>query len=141
MRAVGFEEEDRMVKKLMFCVAVAAVMAGVPAVAQQPEPVKRTVLQKNDFPGDKMTTLLVLIEIAPNFVVAKHTHPGIETGYVQDGEVTLTYDGQPEKTVKAGDSYTNPAAVPHVAKAGPQGVKLIATFIVDKDKPLAAAAP
>jgi quercetin dioxygenase-like cupin family protein len=130
-----------MVKKLIFCVAVAAVVAGVPAVAQQPEPVKRTVLQKNDFPGDKMSTLLVLIEIAPNFVVAKHTHPGLETGLVQDGEVTLTVDGQPEKTVKAGESYTNPAAVPHIAKAGPQGVKLIATFVVEKDKPLATAAP
>src|ERR1700760_10970 len=130
-----------MVKKRMFCVAVAGVMAGAPAVAQQPEPVKRTVLQKNDFPGDKMTTLLVVIEIAPNFVVAKHTHPGIETGLVQDGQVTLTYDGQPEKTVKAGESYTKPAGVPHIAKAGPQGVKLIATFVVDKDKPLAAPAP
>jgi quercetin dioxygenase-like cupin family protein len=130
-----------MVKKLMFCVAVAAVMAGAPALAQQPEPVKRTVLQKNDFPGDKMATLVVLIEIAPNFVVAKHTHPGLETGYVADGEVTVTYDGQPEKTFKTGDGYTNPAAVPHVAKAGPQGVKLIATFVVDKDKPLAAPAP
>jgi quercetin dioxygenase-like cupin family protein len=116
-------------------------MAGAPALAQQPEPVKRTVLQKNDFPGDKMTTLLVLIEIAPNFVVARHTHPGIETGLVQDGQVTLTVDGQPEKTVKAGESYTNPAAVPHIAKAGPQGVKLIATFVVEKDKPLATAAP
>ncbi len=128
-------------KKLMFCVAVAAVMASVPAVAQQPEPVKRTVLQKNDFPGDKMSTLLVMIDIAPNFVVAKHTHPGLETGYVADGQITLTYDGQPEKTLKAGDSYTNPAGVPHIAKTGPQGVKLIATFIVDKDKPLAAPAP
>ena len=128
-------------KKLMFCVAMAAVVAGVPAVAQQPEPVKRTVLQKNDFPGDKMSTLLVLIEIAPNFVVAKHTHPGLETGMVTDGEVTLAVDGQAEKTVKAGESYTNPASVPHIAKAGPQGVKLIATFIVDKDKPLAAPAP
>jgi quercetin dioxygenase-like cupin family protein len=130
-----------MVKKLMFCVAVAAVMTGVPAMAQQPEPVKRTVLQKNDFPGDKMATVLVLIEIAPNFVVGKHTHPGIETGYVRDGEVTVTYDGLPEKTVKAGESYTNPAGVPHIAKAGPQGVTLIATFIVDKDKPLTAPTP
>jgi quercetin dioxygenase-like cupin family protein len=129
-----------MVKKLMFCVAVAAVMMGIPAIAQQPEPVKRTVLQKNDFPGDK-TTLLVLIEIAPNFVVGKHTHPGIETGYVADGEVTLAIDGQGEKTLKAGDSYTNPAAVPHIVKTGPQGVKLIATFIVDKDKPLTTATP
>jgi quercetin dioxygenase-like cupin family protein len=141
MPAVRIEEDDRMVKKLMFCVAVAAVVARVPAVAQQPEPIKRTVLQKNDFPGDKMSTLLVLVEIAPNFVVAKHTHPGLETGYVTDGQITLSVDGQAEKTLKAGDSYTNPAAVPHIAKAGPQGVKLIATFIVDKDKPLAAAAP
>jgi quercetin dioxygenase-like cupin family protein len=135
------EEEDRMVKKLMFCVAVVAVVAGVPAVAQQPEPIKRTVLQKNDFPGEKMSTLLVLIEIAPNFVVARHTHPGIETGYVLDGEVFLTVDGQGEKAVKAGESYTNPATIPHIAKGGPQGVKLIATFIVDKDKPLATPAP
>jgi quercetin dioxygenase-like cupin family protein len=130
-----------MVKKLMFCVAVVAVVAGVPAVAQQPEPIKRTVLQKNDFPGEKMSTLLVLIEIAPNFVVARHTHPGIETGYVLDGEVFLTVDGQGEKAVKAGESYTNPATIPHIAKGGPQGVKLIATFIVDKDKPLATPAP
>jgi quercetin dioxygenase-like cupin family protein len=130
-----------MVKKLMFCVAVVAVVAGVPAAAQQPEPVKRTVLQKNDFPGEKMSTLLVLIEIAPNFVIARHTHPGIETGYVLDGEVILTVDGQGEKTVKAGESYTNPATIPHIAKGGPQGVKVIATFIVDKDKPLATAAP
>jgi quercetin dioxygenase-like cupin family protein len=130
-----------MIKKLMFCVAVAAVVAGVPAVAQQPEPLKRTLLQKNDFPGEKMSTLLVLIEIAPNFVVARHTHPGIETGYVLDGEVILTVDGQGERVVKAGESYTNPATVPHIAKGGPQGAKLIATFIVDKDKPLATAAP
>jgi quercetin dioxygenase-like cupin family protein len=130
-----------MVKKLMFCVAVVAVVAGAPAAAQQPEPVKRTVLQKNDFPGEKMSTLLVLIEIAPNFVIARHTHPGIETGYVLDGEVILTVDGQGEKTVKAGESYTNPATIPHIAKGGPQGVKVIATFIVDKDKPLATAAP
>ena len=129
-----------MVKKLMFC-AVAAVLAGVPALAQQGEPLKRTVLQKNDFPGDKMSTLLVLIEIAPNFVVAKHTHPGIETGYVLDGEVILAVDGQGERAVKAGESYTNPATVPHIAKGGPQGAKVIATFIVEKDKPLATPAP
>ncbi|MBV9971332.1 MAG: cupin domain-containing protein [Xanthobacteraceae bacterium] len=130
-----------MVKKLMFCVAVATVLVGVPAVAQQGEPLKRTVLQKNDFPGDKMSTLLVLIEIAPNFVVAKHTHPGIETGYVLDGEVVLAVDGQGERAVKAGESYTNPATVPHIAKGGPQGAKVIATFIVEKDKPLATPAP
>jgi quercetin dioxygenase-like cupin family protein len=130
-----------MVKKLVLCAVLAATAAVcVPAVAQQPEPLKRTVLQKTDFP-DKMSTIVVLIEIAPNFVVAKHTHPGLETGYVADGEVLLTLDGQGEKAVKAGESYTTPPAVPHVAKGGPNGAKLIATFVVDKDKPLASPAP
>jgi quercetin dioxygenase-like cupin family protein len=130
-----------MIKKLVLCAVVAATAAVcVPAVAQQPEPLKRTVLQKTDIPGDK-STVLVLIEIAPNFVVGKHTHPGIETGYVMDGEVLLTLDGQGEKAVKAGESYLTPAAVPHIVKGGPQGVKLIATFVVDKDKPLASPAP
>jgi uncharacterized cupin superfamily protein len=35
----------------------------------------------------------------------RHTHPGLETSYVLDGEVTLTIDGQPPKVYKAGDAF------------------------------------
>jgi hypothetical protein len=62
-------------KKLTSCVAVvAALVCGPAAFAQAPEPLKRTVFQKIDFPGDKIATLLVLIEGVPNFVVVKNTH-------------------------------------------------------------------
>jgi hypothetical protein len=31
-------------------------------------------------------------------------------------------------------------SAPHTAKAGPNGVKLVGTFVVDKDKPIASPA-
>ena len=130
-----------MSRKLVFCAALAAAVVGGPGFAQQPEPLKRTVVQKIDYPGDKTSTLLVLIEVAPNFLVVKHTHPGIETGYVLEGELELAVDGEPAKKLKPGETYLTPAAAPHTAKGGAQGAKVIATFVVEKDKPLATVVP
>src|SRR5258708_34181890 len=59
--------EGSMVKKLVFCaVLIAASFCGPVTYAQQPEPIKRTLLQKGDFPGDKMATQLMLLEVVPN---------------------------------------------------------------------------
>jgi quercetin dioxygenase-like cupin family protein len=132
-----------MFKKLMLCATIAAACTGGPSAsyAQQPDPIKRTVVQKAEFPGDTMATLLVMIEVVPNGLAARHTHPGVETGYVIDGSVELTIGSQPPATFKQGDTYMIPATVPHSVKAGPGGVKLVATFVVEKDKPLASPAP
>ena len=112
------------------------------AQAQQPgDAVKRTPLQKIEFPGDKHATLLVLVEIAPNGVVARHTHPGIETGYVIEGEGVLSVQGQPDVPLKPGSSYLVPPGIPHSAKTGDKPQKIIAAFAVEKDKPLASPAP
>ena len=135
--------ERLMIKKLMFCAAMAAsCMAGPSAgYAQQPDPIKRTIVQRVDFPGDTMATLLVMIEVVPDGLVARHTHPGAELGYVTDGAMELTIGNQPPKMFKQGESYMIPVGVPHSLKAGPGGVKLVGTFVVEKDKPLAALAP
>ena len=70
-----------MLKKLVFCGAIAAGLCSTTAaLAQQGEPLKRTELQRIDYPGDKMATLLMLIEIAPNYLIPRHTHPGAEVG-------------------------------------------------------------
>ena len=132
-----------MLKKLILGAAIAATCIGAPCagLAQQPDPIKRTVVQKADFPGTTMSTLLVMIEVVPNGVAARHTHPGVETGYVIDGTVELTIGSQPPATFKQGDTYMIPATVPHSVKAGSGGVKLVATFVVEKDKPLASPAP
>ena len=131
-----------MLKTLPLWAATIAVLLGASDVrAQQPDPIKRTILQRAEFPGDRMATLLVLIEIVPNGVVARHTHPGVEVGYVLDGSVEFAIDGQPPRLFRQGDTYMVPVTAPHVAKAGAAGVKLIGTFVVDKDKPLASPAP
>jgi quercetin dioxygenase-like cupin family protein len=98
-------------------------------------------VQKIDYPGDKMTTLLVPIEAVPTFLVAKHTHPGIETGMVLEGAVEFTIGDQPPKTFKTGETYMIPPSTPHTGKTGPNGTKPIGTFVVEKDKPLASPGP
>ena len=131
-----------MDKKLVFCtLLIAGCLCAAASQAQQAELIKRTILQNGDFPGDKMATQLMLIEIVPNGVVPRHTHPGGEVGYVLEGSVEFTMGAEPPKIFKQGESYMIPVGVPHIPKAGPSGVKLLGTFVVEKDKPLASPAP
>jgi quercetin dioxygenase-like cupin family protein len=58
-----------------------------------------------------------------------------------EGEMVLLVEGQPAKTVKAGESYQVPSGTVHDATTGPGGAKVIATYVVEKGKPLASPAP
>jgi hypothetical protein len=115
--------------------------AGLQASAQQPPTlgtsapgIKRTPLQKFDVPGTNHETVIGIVNIG------RHTHPGPESGYLLEGEFTLIIDGQPDKPLKAGESYqVSPGAV-HDARTGSQGAKVIATYVVEKGKPLASPA-
>ncbi len=85
--------------------------------------------------------LAVAVIAAADSTVARHTHPGIETGYVLEGESELAVDGKPAQQLKPGDTYQIPAGVPRMARTGAEPTKIIATFMVDKEKPLASSAP
>jgi len=129
-------------KKITSRVAVFGVLICAPtAFAQAPEPLKRTVFQKIDYPGNKMMTLLVLIEGGPNFVVVKNTHPGVEMGMVLEGAVEFMIGDQPPKTFKVGETFMIPAYMEHTVNFGPNGARAIVTFVVEKDKPLTTAIP
>jgi quercetin dioxygenase-like cupin family protein len=131
---------------LALATATAVGFAGA-ALAQQPAPaqptsnIKRTILQKVDVPGTNYDTITGIAEIVPSANVGRHTHPGPETGYVIEGEITLMVDGQAPKTLKAGDSYQVPPGAIHDARSGDKGVKLMAVYVVEKGKPLATPAP
>ena len=43
--------------------------------------------------------------------------------------------------LKPGDSYQIPVSAVHDAKAGPNGVKVLAVYVIEKGKPLASPAP
>ena len=83
-----------------------------------------------------------IAEIAPGGTAGRHTHPGIETGYILEGEADVLIDGTPPLHLKAGDSYQIPAGAVHDAKvAGDKSLKVLGIYVVDKTKPLASPAP
>jgi quercetin dioxygenase-like cupin family protein len=115
------------------------VAAAGAAVAQQ-SGIKRTPLQKIEFP-DGYVTVSGLAELPPGGSIGRHTHPGVETGYLLEGEAVMSIDGQPDKHLKAGDSYVIPAGVVHDARVhGDTGAKVMAVWVVDKTKPLSSPA-
>jgi quercetin dioxygenase-like cupin family protein len=113
----------------------------LPAAANQTANIKRTPLQKFDVPGTNYETVIGMAEIVPNVNIGKHTHPGPESGFMLEGDMTLLVDGQPPLEVKAGQSYKVPPGAVHDAKTGANGAKVLATYVVEKGKPLASPAP
>ncbi|HWB51818.1 MAG TPA: cupin domain-containing protein [Stellaceae bacterium] len=117
-------------------------IAGMHLLYAQQGGLKRTVLQDGDtadIAGHKV--VMALIEAPAGADIARHTHPGTEISYILDGSGTLTVDGEPPREIKAGDSFMVPAGRPHGGKSGPNGIKLVGVYVVEKDKPLASPAP
>ena len=108
--------------------------------ASSAQGIKRTPLQDIKYPaGHHIVT--VIAEIGPSQLAGRHTHPGVDTGYVLDGEATLIIEGQPDKVLKAGDSYAVPAGIPHDIKTSDKGLKIMAVYVVEDGKPVATPAP
>lgn len=128
-----------MIKKILLGLTIAAFAFTGGAIAQQAG-IKRTPLQKIEFP-EGYVTVTGIAEVPAGGSAGRHTHPGIETGYVLDGEATLIVEGKPDQHLKAGDSYQIPAGAIHDVKVGDKPFKVLAIYIVDKTKPLATPAP
>jgi quercetin dioxygenase-like cupin family protein len=70
--------------------------------------------------------------------VGKHTHPGEEIGYVVEGSLELIIEGQPARTLKAGEGFVVPASTVHEGKAVGSGKTVVlATYVIEKGKPVA----
>ncbi|MBL6615032.1 MAG: cupin domain-containing protein [Reyranella sp.] len=102
--------------------------------------VKRKILQQVDGPAAGYTTLIVEVEIEPGATVARHTHPGIESVYFIEGGGELSVEGQPAKQLNPGDAFQIPPGVPHGLKNGAKATRGVATYVIEKGKPLASPA-
>jgi quercetin dioxygenase-like cupin family protein len=121
--------------------AAATVLVAIAGAAQAPG-IKRTLLQKLDIPAGEREAVQAIAEIAPGVAAGRHTHFGPEFGYVLEGSSELSVDGEAPRVLKAGDSYLIPAGKVHDAKGvGDKPVKVLATYLVEKGKPLATPAP
>jgi quercetin dioxygenase-like cupin family protein len=115
--------------------AAAGIVAGVGA---QQAGFKRTVIQQADIsvPGREATTAIA--EFQPGATVGRHTHPGEEVGYVLEGTIKLEQEGKPMVTLGAGKTFFIPAGTVHNAtNSGSTRARVLATYIVEKGKPLA----
>lgn len=121
----------------MFLLAASALSQQPPAA--QPAGIKRTILQRVEIPGTSYETVLGVAEIAAGVNAGRHTHPGPETGTVTEGEMILMIDGQPDKTLKVGESYQIPTGVVHDVRTG-SGAKVVAAYMIPKGAPLATPA-
>ena len=123
---------------------LAAVILAFTAVADGQTPsgpaIKRSILQRFDLGADR-EVVTAIAEIPPGMAAGRHTHPGPETSYVVEGSASLEVEGETPRLVKAGDSFAIPAGKVHDAKVvGDKPVKVLATYIIEKGKPLASPA-
>jgi quercetin dioxygenase-like cupin family protein len=101
----------------------------------------RKVLSQMDGPAAGYVTVVAQVEIEPGVVVARHTHPGIESSYVVSGGLDLPIEGKGTLSLKPGDGFQVPAGTPHAGGPnGPQKTTLVSTYVVEKGKPLASPA-
>jgi quercetin dioxygenase-like cupin family protein len=129
------------------CVLAAAVAAALtlgalaaPALAQNTG-IKRTVLLKADVSVPGREAVVANVELAPGAAAGRHSHPGDEISYIQEGEGELLIDGEEPRRVTAGQAFVIKAGVVHDARnTGSAAMKLTGVYVVEKGQPLASPA-
>ena len=102
---------------------------------------RRTDLQRHDLSTPGREVIQVRVDFDPGYVAPRHTHPGEEIIYVLEGTLEYQIDGK-TSTVKPGDVLFVPAGIVHSAKnIGSGNGAELATYVVEKGKPLIVPVP
>lgn len=122
-------------------VALIAVFVVVAGAGAQQSGFSRTVIQRGDLSTPGKEVVSAIAEFQPGATVGPHTHPGEEAGYLLEGSLVFEIAGKPTVTIKAGETFFVPANTVHDAtNKGTSRTRVLATYIVDKGKGLAAPA-
>jgi quercetin dioxygenase-like cupin family protein len=98
--------------------------------------ITRTDLQQHDVSAPGREVIQNKVEISPEAEAIRHFHYGEEVIYVIDGALEYEIDGEETRTVEAGEALTVPAETVHAVRAVGTGGTELATFFVEKGKPL-----
>ncbi|RYI89099.1 MAG: cupin domain-containing protein, partial [Acetobacteraceae bacterium] len=101
------------------CSALGLMASAVEAQPAPPAGITRKTLGTIDYPGEGKHSILMSLELAPNALIGRHTHPGVESSVVTEGEIELEVEGQPAQRYAAGEGFQVPPGVPHSGKNGP----------------------
>ena len=128
------------VRTMVLGVGALSLLIIVPAIAQQPT-IQRKVLLTQDLSIPGYQAVMAAVEIPAGGREGRHTHPGAVVVYIQEGTITFDHEGKPTMTYKAGDSfYIEPGKIHEGINNGTLPVKAVATFVVEKGKPLTSPA-
>jgi quercetin dioxygenase-like cupin family protein len=121
-------------------IAVAVLIAGsawaLRMAQAQPPGTRRAELQRHDLSVPGREVVQVRVDFDPGYASPRHTHPGEEIIYVIEGSLEYEIGGKSVKA-KAGDVLFVPAGTIHSAKnAGSDNGAELATYVVEKGKPL-----
>jgi quercetin dioxygenase-like cupin family protein len=117
--------------------AIAVLICGAVNLSAQQATVTRKVLIQQDLAIPGYTAAMVAVEIPVGGREGRHTHPGTVMVVVQEGELTLDYEGKPTATYKAGQTFSvEPGKIHEGINKGKALVRAIASFVVEKGKPL-----
>jgi quercetin dioxygenase-like cupin family protein len=129
-------------RQLALLATAAALTLAAGTLFAQASGLTRVMVGKGDVSVPGREAVVARVEVAPGAKAGRHTHPGDEISYVMEGEALLLIDGQPPRTVKAGESFVIPAGVIHDAhNESSAPIKLVGVYVVEKGKPLASPAP
>jgi quercetin dioxygenase-like cupin family protein len=127
----------RAVLLLALLLAAGAAAAQAPAAGA----LKRTEVLRGDVTDPAREAVVVKVELAPNAVAPRHTHPGDEISYVVDGECDVLVDGEAPRHLKAGQAFIIKAGKVHTARnTSSVPVHLLGVYVVEKGQPLATPA-
>ena len=132
-----------MRKILGLALATVFISSATLAAPNPPRPgVKRTDLQRHDLSIPGRETVQARIDIAPGATAAWHRHPGEEVIYVLEGVLEYQLEGASPVILRAGEVLFVPSGVAHKARnPGTTNGAELATYIVEKGRPLVAPAP
>jgi quercetin dioxygenase-like cupin family protein len=116
--------------------AIAAASAAPGQDSGAPPGVTRTELQRHDLGLTGREVIQVRVALAPGVAFPDHRHPGEEIIYVLEGSFEYRVEGR-RVTVEAGGVLFIPAGAVHSARnAGSGNAAELATYIVEKGRPL-----
>jgi len=97
----------------------------------------RVQLQRHDLSASGREVLQVMVTIGAGETAPKHKHPGEEIIYVLEGSLEYFIEGMAPVTAKAGQVVFIPTETTHsVRNVGSSDAKELATYVVEKGKPL-----
>jgi hypothetical protein len=85
----------------VLCAVTGFIATGTEA-QNAPPGLKRTMFTRIDGPMDGYETVNARVDLDAGALVARHTHPGIESSYVVEGALELSVDGQGTRTFGLG---------------------------------------